>query len=89
MSLEVQNKRQTRYGIIYSDDMRRLFVGTNMTKEFTFLDEDLGQMGLLKTLNAAFFFPMMSLILYLFTLLYVMVIPVANYRRKNSHLLWR
>ena len=69
--------------------MRRLFVGTNMTKEVTFLDEDLGQMGLLKTLNAAFFFPMMSLILYLFTLLYVMVIPVANYRRKNSHLLWR
>ena len=31
--------------------MRRLFVGTNMIKEVTFLDEDLGQMGLLKTLN--------------------------------------
>ena len=30
--------------------MRRLFVG-NMTKEVTILDEDLGQMGLLKTLN--------------------------------------
>ena len=43
MSVEVQNKRQTRYGIIYSDEMRRLFVGTEMTKEVTFLDEDLGQ----------------------------------------------
>ena len=32
---------------------------------------------------------MLSLILYLFILLYVMVIPVANYRRKNSHFLWR
>ena len=31
--------------------MRRLFVGTNSTKEVTSLDEDLGQMGLLKTLS--------------------------------------
>ena len=36
---------------MYSDDMRRLFVGTNSTKEVTSLDEDLGQMGLLKTLT--------------------------------------
>ena len=39
----VQNKRQMRCGITYSDDMRRLFVGTNMTKEVTLLNEDLGQ----------------------------------------------
>ena len=51
MSVGVQNKRQMRCGIIYSDDMRRLFVGTNSTKEVTSLDEDLGQMGLLKTLT--------------------------------------
>lgn len=30
--------------------MRRLFVGTNSTKEVTSLDEDLGQMGLLNRL---------------------------------------
>ena len=43
MSVGVQNKRQMRCGITYSDDMRRLFVGTNMTKEVTSLDKDLGQ----------------------------------------------
>ena len=32
---------------------------------------------------------MMSLILYLFALLYVMVIPMVNYKVKNSHFLWR
>ena len=47
MPVEDQNKRQMRCGIIPSDDMRLLFVGTNMTKEVTSLDEDLGQMGLL------------------------------------------
>ena len=41
--LGVSSKRQMHCGIIYSDDMRRLFVGTNMTKEVTFLDKDLGQ----------------------------------------------
>ena len=55
MLVEVQNKRQTRCGIIYSDDMRRLFVGTNSTKEVTSLDEDLGQMGLLKTLISSLY----------------------------------
>ena len=32
---------------------------------------------------------MISLILYLFALLYVMVIPMVNYKVKNSHFLWR
>lgn len=32
---------------------------------------------------------MISLILYLFALLSVMVIPMANYKVKNSHFLWR